>query len=352
MKISPVSYINRQIYKTGNSHFVFNAAPATDTVSFGAKRNMAQIKLEELENTFKNDVEPFMLDSKNLMTSVAYIGYNIQNAMEPYILYNTKLFNYQMKLSFYDSVDNPDYLLYGKVIDLLNKYDKNQNTFNYLKNLSGLDAYRKTNLSKNILDSAKLFEQNVSIEKLRPFYNSFNNEVSAFNNEILNINFIKASKGMQDNSLEQKKVYDECLAYAMMIPYFDAVKLKNAIEGMKQTVSDPKSSVYVSLQNIYKLDKEAQFIARNKYKFYNNKSAIERFVDSNSKFLNTDSDKSEVVNLYNGLKEKTDNIFNHHRKNIMERYSSFTVPDEPEFKELTKLVEAQEEANKKILETL
>ena len=352
MKILPLYNNHTDGYKTRINaktyRFKFNTAG--DTVSFKATKNIAETSMEELQNSFNNEVLPFINDSRELFTSIAKIGYSVQEPVKLYQKLNNDLFNYQLKLSL--SNGNPDYKLYGRNLELINEFDKNQNNYNYFKALSQKDYYKKTGLDKSVEKAEILYKENENIEKLRPFYNYFNKMSENFSNEISHLNFKEASKEEYLKYVSLKNIYDKCCFYAFAVPFPDSVKIQKNINELKKLMSKAEIPIYEKLKVIERTQREIEHIKETKSWFYKNKFEIEKFVETNSVFSNQKTDNAAIVDLYRTLINKSNEKHNKYRKFLKLCYDATERLTEGEMNKLSVLIEKQNKVNNKIIKKL
>ncbi len=352
MKILPVYNNHTFVCKSQNNskiyRFKFNSA--ADTVSFKASKNIIETSMEELQNSFNNEILPFINDSRESFTSIAKIGYSVQEPVQVYQKANNDLFSYQLSRSL--SVNNPDYKLYGKYIELVKEFDKNKNNYNYFKALSKKDFYKKSGLDKEVARAEHLYIENENIEKLRPFYNYFNKISENFSKEISHLNLKEASKEEYDRYLSLKNIYDSCIMFALAIPYSDSVKVQKDIKELQNSISKPDMPIYDKLKLIERVQRQINHITETKNWFYNNKKEIEQFVKTNSEFLNNKPDISTIMDLYRILINKTDEKYNKYRKYIKICYEASEHLPDSEIAKLSALIEKQNKVNNKIIENL
>lgn len=350
MRILPVfAYTNIKNKKSNN--FQRNNSrllQAYDTVSFKANKSIVEINMEDLQNSFNSNVLPFINDSKEQFTSIAKIGYNIQKILTKYQKLSSDLFNYQFGLSLTDK--NPDYSLYGKSIELVKKYDMNKDKYNYLKKISEKDEYKKSGIAKKIIKAEKLYKENTEIEKLRPFYIYFNNMDSAFNKELSYLNLKNSAKEEFDKFVSLKNIYDECLMYAMAVPYTDAVKVQKGINALNESASN--HNLYEKLKEIEKLQRQTDNITEVKNWFYENKKEINNFIEKNSGYLSNTYEEDTILKVYKDLINKSNLIFNKYREYIKISYNASEHLSEAEMNKLEELVEKQNKVNNGIIKML
>ena len=351
MKILPVNN-NYTVYRNKNNHGKtgVKAYNSGDTVSFKAASNILESNIQELRESFNKDILPFINDSRELFTSIAKIGYSVQEPVKLYQKLNNDLFNYQLKLSLSNS--NPDYKLYGRNLKLINEFDKNRNNYNYFKALSQKDYYKKTGLDKSVEKAEILYKENENIEKLRPFYNYFNKMSENFSKDISHLNFKEASKEEYNKYLSLKNIYDECILYALAIPYTDSVNIQKNINGLQQSASKPDVSIYDKLKHIEKTKREIEHITQTKEWFYKNRHEVEKFVERNSDYLNKKPDSSDLMDLYRTLINKSNEKYNKYRKFIKICHNATEHLTDSEMNKLSVLIEKQNKVNNKIIKKL
>ena len=157
MKIASVGFRYSNIHSRYNN--IVHSSPiysntAVDTVTFSARRSSVERDLENLEDSFNNQVVPFMKDSKELYTSVAKIGYAAQEAMKPYKKLSNDLFQYQLNLSLYNTPENSKY---SRALKIVSDYDTNVRNYNYIKKMSQNDEYKNPKLAKKVNAAEKMF---------------------------------------------------------------------------------------------------------------------------------------------------------------------------------------------------
>lgn len=351
MKISAVSFRHQNMLKyNNNTNFLpVYSKTSADTVSFSARKNIVDISLENLEDSFNNQVLPFIKDSKDLYISVAKIGYAAQEAMKPYKKLSNDLFQYQLGLSLYNTPENSKY---GRALKIVSDYDKNIGNYNYIKKLSQRDEYKNTRLEKKVNAAEKLFTNNKDMDNLRLFYNFYRDSADALNKKLYTLTFKNASKENFDKYMHLKDKFDECIVYAMAIPYSDSVKVQKSIADIKRSASDPTVSVLDRLKNIDKTQRQVDSIIERKSWFYENKSQIKKFVEDNAEIEKSVPDKYELIQLYKDLKEKSDDISKRYRELISKYYNGTMELYAPDLDKLEKLTESQRKVNKEMIAML
>ena len=104
MKIFPVSL---SVYKNQKSNNIKTTSPVNmppnlnaqkDTVSFKALKNMVQMQIDELDKNIKNNIDPFMQDSRELYLGIGKIGLAAQNIKDTFENEANNLFHKQMEI--------------------------------------------------------------------------------------------------------------------------------------------------------------------------------------------------------------------------------------------------------------
>ena len=352
MKIASVGVRYSNIHNRYN-HIVHSSPvysnAAVDTVSFSARKNIVDISLENLEDSFNNQVLPFMNDSKDLYTSVAKIGYAAQEAMKPYKKLSNDLFQYQLSLSLYNTPENSKY---GRALKIVSDYDKNIGIYNYIKKLSQRDEYKNTSLEKKVNAAEKLFTNNKDMDNLRLFYNFYRDSADALNKKLYTLTFKNASKENFDKYMHLKDKFDECIVYAMAIPYSDSVKVQKSIADIKRSDSDSTVSVLDRLKNIDKTQRQVDSIIERKKWFYENKSQIKKFVEDNAGIEKSVPDNDELIELFKDLKNKSDVVSKRYKELTAKYYKGTMELYRPKIDRLEKLVEKQRKVNKEMLDII
>ena len=352
MKIASVGFRYSNIHSRYNN--IVHSSPiysnaAVDTVTFSARRSIVERDLENLEDSFNNQVVPFMKDSKDLYTSVAKIGYAAQEAMKPYKKLSNDLFQYQLNLSFNNPSKNSKY---DRALRIVSDYDTNVRNYNYIKKMSQKDEYKNPKLDKKVNAAEKMFLKNRHIENLRLFYNFYNDSVDGLNKKLLTFTLKNASKENYDKYVSLKDKFYESVVCAMAIPYSDAVKAQKSIAQIKHSVADPNTSIFDNLENIDKTQRQVDSIIERKKWFYENKSQIKKFVEDNAGIEKSVPDNDELIELFKDLKNKSDVVSKRYKELTAKYYKGTMELYRPKLDRLEKLVEKQRKVNKEMLDML
>jgi len=150
MKIFPVSL---SVYKNQKSNNIKTTSPVNmppnlnaqkDTVSFKALKNMVQMQIDELDKDIKNNIDPFMQDSRELYLGIGKIGLAAQNIKDTFENEANNLFHKQMEI--FDIKNNPYVKKYKKYTSRETEFKDNIKKFNQLLSVSQIPMYDKPHI--------------------------------------------------------------------------------------------------------------------------------------------------------------------------------------------------------------
>lgn len=326
MKIFPVSL---SVYKNQKSNNIKTTSPVNmppnlnaqkDTVSFKALKNMVQMQIDELDKNIKNNIDPFMQDSRELYLGIGKIGLAAQNIKDTFENEANNLFHKQMDI--FDIKNNPYVKKYKKYTSRETEFKDNIKKFNQLLSVSQIPMYDKPHI-KNAFEQAKntaYFESNDEIEKIKPLTNYFNNSYKELNDKISNVTFQKNNPDLFEEILKTKDILMNAQYFMFITPYHAAVKLKMKKDEIEKDMNNPKNGLLKNLDTVDRLHSVSDSVIKSTKIYYKNKSSIETFVYQYNDIHAVLPSENEIKSAYKKLLDKSNELLKEQFSNTDEFY--------------------------------
>lgn len=267
---------------------------ARDTVNFKSLKNMAQIHFDELNTAIKNEVEPFMADSKELYYEVGKIGFNAQEALKIFNQRELELMLHKFEIANVEK--NPSLAQYKPFEDRKHAYNKNIADLDRLTVMAKQTMYNTPEIAVAIEEASNIvFKKDKEIEKMLPLNKFYFETILNLQRRLDDFRLFDANKKMSDSYEDIKDKLLMSQVYMVWMPYSDCSKLLKDCDSLKGVISNPKISILEKLKAIDIAQRKTQKIAEDKNIFYEKKEKISDFVKKNENY-ELDTPKPAVIN--------------------------------------------------------
>ena len=324
MRILPVSLriLNQnKIPQQKNRAYISNNIQK-DIFSFGQTKDVLSINFENLKNSFNEDIEPFMLDNKDLYIKTCGIGLYLQDATENINKNQTKLYNYKLKKLV--QINNPYFKNYRIYLSGADVYKNNLKNFDRIKQMSNLELYNKPEIKEKIAESEELFIPTKDLNVIKSFDEAYEKAYNELDQKLYETTLENTDKELSENI---KILYDKLSAakfYAMTTPYAESKNLQKEINSLEEKISEPQNYIE-KMKKVDYLNKIADKITKEIENFNNNKDEIKNFISENESIKENIPSQNTIDNIFSGLYEKIDKIAD-------ESYESFNNVYETTFR--------------------
>ncbi len=341
MKISPVNMFYSQ--NSTNIRGRKTTAPAfrsNDRTSFGT---ILDRQIEELRETFDNEIKPFFEENKPKYIQIGKIGYDSQEKLKIINGFSQELFQKRFTLE-----ENPVLQKVKKSVEPYEQYRQNIKTFERTSNFIQNSEIYSTPEIKNFIEKnrTKIYQDTEEFEKLKPLHDKYEQT-----KEIINTELEKNGVSSRPEFVEKLQKLDyqnkESVMLMLVSGYPEVVKITTDAEKLFKDYDEKKEPVYKLMERAEKLNYETQDFQMNTLA---NRAhiddEIDNFLDRNKNYISENLKVDEIKAVYSELLEESDHIIEKHTNSLEEYYISHPVKTSPRI--IDRALNAQNHVNKKL----